>query len=50
MSISLVLISYTESEFILVGHSQYGDASVIQMNFNSYLCERVIINYQKGID
>jgi len=28
MSISLVLISYTESEFILVGHSQYGDTSM----------------------
>ena len=25
-----------------------GQATWIQMNFNSYLCERVIINYQKG--
>ena len=25
-----------------------GQATQIQLNFNSYLCERVIINYQKG--
>ena len=27
-----------------------GQATWIQMNFNSYLCERVVINYQKGGD
>ena len=27
-----------------------GQATWIQMNFNSYLCERVVINYQKGED
>jgi hypothetical protein len=25
-----------------------GKATWIQNNFNSYLCDRVIINYQKG--
>ena len=27
-----------------------GQATWIQINFNSYLCERVVINYQKGGD
>jgi hypothetical protein len=27
-----------------------GQATWIQTNFNSYLCKRVVINYQKGGD
>ena len=27
-----------------------GQATWIQLNYNSYLCERVVINYQKGGD
>ena len=27
-----------------------GQATWIQLNFNSYLCERIVINYQKGGD
>ena len=27
-----------------------GQATWIQLNFNSYLCVRVVINYQKGGD
>ena len=27
-----------------------GQAAWIQNDFNSYLCERVVINYKKGVD
>ena len=30
--------------------NMFGQATWIQLNFNLYLCERVVINYQKGGD
>ena len=30
--------------------NMFEQATWIQMNFNSYVCERVVINYQKGGD
>ena len=44
------LLPYGIVHILLHIVNMFGQATWIQLNFNSYLCERVVINYQKGRD
>ena len=39
-----------DNDILLHMVNMLGQATWIQVKFNSYLCERVVINYQKGGD